>query len=67
VPLFHPRLIGMIGSADEIRRAALAYKVFTPSTRPVARLCDRPLLVHLSAADRMIELIRLHLPEGPKK
>jgi cytochrome oxidase Cu insertion factor (SCO1/SenC/PrrC family) len=28
VPLFHPRLIGLTGSADAIRRAADAYKVY---------------------------------------
>jgi protein SCO1/2 len=28
VPLFHPRLIGLTGDADAVRRAALAYKVF---------------------------------------
>ena len=38
VPLFHPRLIGLTGSAEEIRRAALAYKVYYASTtRPAAR------------------------------
>jgi cytochrome oxidase Cu insertion factor (SCO1/SenC/PrrC family) len=45
VPLFHPRLIGVTGSAEEIRRAALAYKVL-PARQ--SRLRDRPLLVHLS-------------------
>jgi protein SCO1/2 len=28
VPLFHPRLIGLTGSGDAIRRAADAYKVY---------------------------------------
>jgi cytochrome oxidase Cu insertion factor (SCO1/SenC/PrrC family) len=28
VPLFHPRLIGLTGSAEEIRRVALAFKVY---------------------------------------
>jgi cytochrome oxidase Cu insertion factor (SCO1/SenC/PrrC family) len=28
VPLFHPRLIGLTGSAEQIRRVALAYKVY---------------------------------------
>ena len=28
VPMFHPRLIGLTGSADAIRRAADAYKVY---------------------------------------
>jgi len=31
VTLFHPRLIGLTGSAEQIRRMALAYKVTTPN------------------------------------
>ncbi len=28
VPLFHPRLIGLTGNSEHVRRAALAYKVY---------------------------------------
>ena len=37
VPLFHPRMIGMTGAPEAIRRAADAYKVFytrAPAARP---------------------------------
>ena len=34
VPLFHPRLIGLTGSAEQIRRVALAYKVYFARSSP---------------------------------
>jgi protein SCO1/2 len=37
VALFHPRLIGLTGSANEIRRVAGAYKVYYAKTAPEKR------------------------------
>jgi cytochrome oxidase Cu insertion factor (SCO1/SenC/PrrC family) len=84
VPLFHPRLIGVTGSAEEIRRAALAYKVYYARYYPPGSpdyVIDHSSFIYLvdesgtyigffptgTTADRMIEIIRLHLPEGPKE
>jgi protein SCO1/2 len=83
VPLFHPRLIGLTGGAEEIRRAALAYKVYYARYPPGSPdyVIDHSSFIYLvdengtyigflptgTTADRMIEIIRLHLPEGPKK
>ena len=83
VPLFHPRLIGLTGGAEEIRRAALAYKVYYARYPPGSPdyVIDHSSFIYLvddsgtyigflptgTTADRMIEIIRLYLPEGPKK
>ena len=83
VPLFHARLIGLTGGAEEIRRAALAYKVYYARYPPGSPdyVIDHSSFIYLvdesgtyigflptgTIADRMIEIIRLHLPEGPKK
>ena len=83
VPLFHPRLIGLTGGAEEIRRAALAYKVYYARYPPGSPdyVIDHSSFIYLvdengtyigflptgTTADRMIEIIRLHLAEGPKK
>ena len=84
VPLFHPRLIGVTGSAEEIRRAALAYKVYYARYYPPGSpdyVIDHSSFIYLvdesgtyigffptgTTADRMIEIIRLHLPKGPKE
>jgi cytochrome oxidase Cu insertion factor (SCO1/SenC/PrrC family) len=83
VPLFHPRLIGLTGSAEEIRRVAAAYKVYYAKFPPGSPdyVIDHSSFIYLvdetgkyigffppgTAADRMIEMIRLHLPEGAKK
>jgi len=83
VPLFHPRLIGLTGSAEEIRRVAVAYKVYYAKFPPGSPdyVIDHSSFIYLvdetgkyigffppgTAADRMIEMIRLHLPEAAKK
>ena len=44
VALFHPRLIGLTGSASEIKKVALAYKVYYAKTErdEEIRSPDRP-------------------------
>jgi protein SCO1/2 len=37
VALFHPRLIGLTGTATEIKRVTRAYKVYYAKTEPVKR------------------------------
>jgi cytochrome oxidase Cu insertion factor (SCO1/SenC/PrrC family) len=76
-PLFHPRLIGLTGSAEEIRRVALAFKVYYakyPRDSP-DYVVDHSSFVYLidgagkyigffppgTTADRMIEMITPHL------
>jgi len=82
VRLFHPRLIGLTGSAEQIRRVALAYKVYYAKYPPdgLDYVIDHSAFVYLvdaagkyigffppgTAADRMIEIIRTHLPAAPK-
>jgi len=77
VPLFHPRLIGLTGSAEEIRRAALAFKVYYAKYPPDTAdyVVDHSSFVYLvdaagkyigffppgTTADRMIEMITPHL------
>jgi cytochrome oxidase Cu insertion factor (SCO1/SenC/PrrC family) len=77
VPLFHPRLIGLTGSAEEIRRVALAFKVYYAKYPPDSTdyLVDHSSFVYLidgagnyigffppgTTADRMIEMITPHL------
>ena len=77
VPLFHPRLIGLTGSTEEIRRAALAFKVYYAKyPRDTADyVVDHSSFVYLvdaagkytgffppgTTADRMIEMITPHL------
>jgi protein SCO1 len=77
VPLFHPRLIGLTGSAEQIRSVALAYKVYYAKYPPDSRdyVIDHSSFVYLvdkagkyigflpsgTAADRMIEMISPHL------
>jgi protein SCO1/2 len=83
VPLFHPRLIGLTGSAEQIRRIALAYKVYYTKYPPGSAdyVVDHSAFIYLvdangkyigffppgTTADRMTEIIRLHLPDGSKK
>jgi protein SCO1/2 len=79
VPLFHPRLIGLTGSTEQIRHVALAYKVYYakyPPDRP-DYVIDHSSFVYLvdeggkyigffppgTAADRMIEIVGQHLPK----
>jgi cytochrome oxidase Cu insertion factor (SCO1/SenC/PrrC family) len=77
VPLFHPRLIGLTGSAEEIRRVALAFKVYYAKYPPDTAnyVVDHSSFVYLidgagkyigffppgTTADRMIEMITPHL------
>ena len=81
MPLFHPRMIGLTGSAEEIRRVALAYKVYYAKYPPDSPdyVIDHSSFVYLvdeagryvgffppgTTADRMIEMIKLHLPKRP--
>jgi cytochrome oxidase Cu insertion factor (SCO1/SenC/PrrC family) len=77
VPLFHPRLIGLTGSAEQIRRVALAYKVYYAKYPPDSPdyVIDHSAFIYLvdkagkyvgffppgTTADRMIEIINLNL------
>jgi protein SCO1/2 len=83
VPLFHPRLIGLTGSAEQIRHVALAYKVYYAKYPPDSPdyVIDHSSFVYLvdeagryigffppgTTADRMIEIIRTHLSAAPKE
>jgi cytochrome oxidase Cu insertion factor (SCO1/SenC/PrrC family) len=83
VPMFHPRLIGLTGSAEQIRRVAGAYKVYYAKYPPGSPdyVIDHSSFIYLvdengkyigffppgTTADRMIEIIRLHLPDGSNK
>jgi len=83
VPLFHPRLIGLTGSAEQIRHVALAYKVYYAKYPPDSPdyVIDHSSFVYLvdeagqyigffppgTTADRMIEIIRTHLSAPPKE
>ena len=77
--MFHPRLIGLTGSAEQIRRVALAYKVYYAKYPPgnPDYVIDHSSFVYLvdeggkyigffppgTTVDRMIEIIRRHLPK----
>jgi cytochrome oxidase Cu insertion factor (SCO1/SenC/PrrC family) len=79
VPLFHPRLIGLTGSAEAIRSAADAYKVYYARVPlPGADYTiDHTAYIYLmdregnylgffppgTSADRMVEIIRPRLAE----
>ena len=83
VPLFHPRLIGLTGSAEQIRRVALAYKVYYAKYPPDSPdyVIDHSSFIYLvdkagtyigffppgTTADRMIEIITLNLSDTPKR
>ena len=83
VPLFHPRLIGLTGDAEQIRRVALAYKVYYAKYPPDSSdyVIDHSSFIYLvdkagkyigffppgTTADRMIEIIKPHVPDGSKK
>lgn len=80
VPLFHPRLLGLTGSADAIRQAADAYKVFyrKVETGDGDYTVDHSAYIYLldtegrylgffppnTPAERMLTIIRSHLPPG---
>jgi cytochrome oxidase Cu insertion factor (SCO1/SenC/PrrC family) len=83
VPLFHPRLIGLTGTADQIRSVALAYKVYYAKFPPGSPdyVVDHSSFIYLvdengqyigffppgTTAERMIEIIKQHLPNGSKR
>jgi protein SCO1 len=83
VSAFHPRLIGLTGSAEQIRRVALAYKVYYAKYPPDSPdyVIDHSSFVYLvdkagkyigflppgTAADRIIEMIALHLSDRTKR
>jgi protein SCO1/2 len=78
VPLFHPRLIGLTGSAEQIRQVALAYKVYYARFPPDSPdyVVDHSSFIYLvdetgkyagffppgTSADRMVEVIKPRLP-----
>jgi cytochrome oxidase Cu insertion factor (SCO1/SenC/PrrC family) len=82
VPLFHPRLIGLTGSAEQIRRVALAYKVYYAKYPPESPdyVIDHSAFIYLvdkagkyvgffppgTTADRMIEIITPTLSDRTK-
>ncbi|WP_082747705.1 SCO family protein [Bradyrhizobium macuxiense] len=79
VPLFHPRLIGLTGSAEAIRKVADAYKVYYARVPLDAGdyTVDHTAYIYLmdrdgnylgffppgTSADRMVEIIRPRLAE----
>jgi protein SCO1/2 len=83
VPLFHPRLVGLTGSAEQIHRVALAYKVYYARYPPGSPdyVVDHSSFIYLvdkngtyigyfppgTTADRMIEIIEQHSPDGSRK
>jgi cytochrome oxidase Cu insertion factor (SCO1/SenC/PrrC family) len=83
VPPFHPRLIGLTGGAEQIRRVALAYKVYYAKYPPDSPeyVIDHSSFIYLvdkagtyigffppgTTADRMIEIITLNLSDTPKR
>jgi cytochrome oxidase Cu insertion factor (SCO1/SenC/PrrC family) len=78
VPLFHPRLIGLTGSAEQIGRVALAYKVYYAKFPPDSPdyVVDHSSFIYLvdetgkyigffppgTSANRMVEVIKPRLP-----
>jgi cytochrome oxidase Cu insertion factor (SCO1/SenC/PrrC family) len=74
VPLFHSRLVGLTGSAEQIKRVALAYKVYYAKFPPDAAdyVIDHSSFIYLvdetgrylgflppgTSADRMVEVIK---------
>jgi cytochrome oxidase Cu insertion factor (SCO1/SenC/PrrC family) len=83
VTLFHPRLIGLTGSAEQIQRVARAYKVYY-AKHPIGRpdyVVDHSSFIYLvdpggryvgffppgTPADRMVEMIKPRLPTASTK
>ena len=78
VPLFHARLIGLTGSAEDIRKVARAYKVYYAKYPPGSPdyVIDHSSFIYLvdqagkyigffppgTSADRMAEILKVHLP-----
>ena len=83
VPLFHPQLIGLRGSAEETRKVADAYKVYYAKYPPGSPdyVIDHSSFIYLvdpagkyigffppgTSADRMVEILKLHLPAAKKR
>jgi cytochrome oxidase Cu insertion factor (SCO1/SenC/PrrC family) len=83
VPLFHPRLLGLTGSPEQVQRAALAYKVYYAKYPPDSPdyVIDHSSFVYLvdqagkyigffppgTTAGRMIEIITPRLSNMTKK
>jgi cytochrome oxidase Cu insertion factor (SCO1/SenC/PrrC family) len=83
VALFHPRLIGLTGSAEQIRRVAFAYKVYYAKYPYDSSdyVIDHSSFVYLvdnagkyigffppgTTADRMIEIITMTLADTTKR
>jgi protein SCO1/2 len=83
VPLFHPRLIGLTGSAEQIRTVARAYKVYYAKYPPGSPdyVVDHSSFIYLvdqggkyvgffppgTTADRVVEMLKLHLPAATGK
>lgn len=82
LPNFHPRLVGLTGSAAAVRRAADAYKV-SYETRPSpggGRAVEHSAFIYLmdrsgaylgffppgTSAERMLTILRPHLAARPK-
>ena len=81
VGLFHPRLIGLTGSAAAVREAADAYKVYyrKVETGPDAYTVDHSAFIYLidaqgrylgffppnTPAERMLTILRPHLAARP--
>ena len=54
MPLFHPRLIGLTGSAEAVRSAADAYKVYyakVPNPKGDDYTVDHTAFIYLMGAD----------------
>jgi cytochrome oxidase Cu insertion factor (SCO1/SenC/PrrC family) len=82
VPLFHPRLVGLTGSGEEIRNVARAYKVYYAKYPPGSPdyVIDHSSFIYLvdqagkyigffppgTNAERMVEMLKLHLPAAKK-
>jgi cytochrome oxidase Cu insertion factor (SCO1/SenC/PrrC family) len=82
VPLFHARLIGLTGSAEEISKLARAYKVYYAKYPPDSPdyVIDHSSFTYLvdpagkyigffppgTGAVRIVEMIKLHLPAAKK-
>jgi cytochrome oxidase Cu insertion factor (SCO1/SenC/PrrC family) len=78
VLLFHPRLIGLTGNAEQISKVAGEYKVYYAKYPPGSPdyVVDHSSFIYLvdekgkyigffppgTTADRMIEIIKMHLP-----
>ena len=66
VTRFHPRMVGLTGSADQIARAARAYRVYYAKVQPrdsASYLMDHSSFIYLVGADGRVR--SLFRPETP--